>query len=358
MDPFRSAGAPVSQMLSAGSDQQLQALALGIRGPSVDAVGMSIPAFGAFIEASAQSTDSDILQTPHILATDNVPAEIHVQLNRSLQQNAQSYSSVAGLTGASGASAASALNPYLGAAPAAANYGKIGPQIKVTPHLNESDDVRLDVEETISDTDGTALGSLGTISFTERGAKTTLTVRDQQTVVIGGLVADKVLRKEVKVPLLGDIPVLGALFKHTSESHSKGDLVLVLTPYIVRDQEDMRRIVERRMEERQEYMEHAALFEDRPWSPPKTFARARGLLGLMRKDERRMEEERKNQEALVPRPVLVHDPNGPADPIELPAMSTPAPTNVANGTPGALGTPNAPGAPSSAPPGAGVRLER
>src|SRR5262249_35940438 len=158
---------------------------------------------------------SDILQTPHILATDNIPAEIHVQLNRSLQQNAQSYASLASLAGQSGntaaASALSSASPFLGSAPALSNYKAIGPKIKVTPHLNDSDDVRLDIDESISDVAGDPEGTLGTIPFLERGATTTLTVHDKQTAVIGGLVRDKVARSESKVPLLGDIPVLGLL---------------------------------------------------------------------------------------------------------------------------------------------------
>jgi general secretion pathway protein D len=160
--------------------------------------------------------------------------------------------------------------------------------------------------------------------------------------VIGGLVADKVTNSEVKVPLLGDIPVLGALFRSTQSKHERGDLVLILTPYIVRDQEDMRRIVERRMEERQEFLEHEAIFSDRPHTVPKTFARARGVLGLMRKQERAIEAERALEASLTPRPVLGHEGT---DPIDLPAAP------AASGA-----TPAAP-PPSPVTPG-GVRLER
>lgn len=310
MNALNSIGQPLTAAASAASDTTLQALALGIRGPTMTAFGESIPAFGAFIEASAHTLDSDILQTPHILATDNVPSEFHVTVNRSLQQNAQSYSSLTGATGAS--------SSFLGTAPALNNYKPLGPQIKITPHVNESDDVRLDIIETISDTTGIPEGTLGTLPFTERGATTTLTVHDQQTCVIGGLVADKISHETVKVPLLGDIPLIGALFRRVNDTREKSDLVLVLTPYIVRDQEDMRRIVEKRMDERQELLDHQALFSDRPLRPTKTFARARGLLGLIRRAEIAAEEEMANEAKLLRPPPKTHDETAP---IELPATA-------------------------------------
>jgi general secretion pathway protein D len=328
MNPFASATEPVSAATGAVSDTTLQALALGIRGPTVEALGMSLPAFGAFIQASAHTLDSDILQTPHILATDNVQAEFHVTVNRSLQQNYPSYASLSSLTGSSSSAAgAGALSSLVGTAPASMNYKPLGPQIKITPHLNESDDVRLDIVETISDTTGVPEGALGNLPFTERGATTTLTVHDKKTCVIGGLVADKISHEAVKIPFLGDIPLLGALFRHTSEAKEKTDLVLVLTPYIIRDSDDMRRIVERRMEERQELLDHQALFSDRPWRRP-PFEKTRGLLEEIRAADAKLEDERAREEALLPPPPKRHDAT---EPIELPPAqmeSSPAPPDA------------------------------
>ncbi len=280
MNPFASASQPGGAAAGSLTDTTLQALALGVAGPAVTALGMTIPAFGAFVQASTHTLDSDIMQTPHILATDNIQSEFHVTVNRSLQQNYPSYASLSSLAGGT-SGAASAASSLVGTAPAMQNYKALGPQIKITPHLNESDDVRLDIVETISDTTGITEGALGSLPFTERGATTTLTVHDQKTAVIGGLVADKVSHEVVKIPILGDIPLLGALFRHTNDAKQKTDLVLVLTPYIIRDQEDMRRIVVRRMEERQELLDHQALFSDRPWREA-PLEPSRGLLATMR----------------------------------------------------------------------------
>jgi general secretion pathway protein D len=270
----------------------------------------SIPGLGFFLDAYSVSSDTDILQTPHILATDNTPAEIHVQLNTSLQRNAPSYGTSTG-TAAGAAGALSSLS--LLSAPATANYGKIGPKIKITPHIDESDEVRLDVEETISDLGANGpQGTLGTIDFTERGATTTLTVKDAHTAVIGGLVRDKVTHSVVKIPLLGDIPVLGALFRSTNDSVDKDNLVLVLTPHIIRNEDDMREIFEKRMQERQEFLDHYFVFRD---GPPIGFdpKHGRGVLAELRASYVEVAE-RRRLESQVPQTVVAsHDPRPPLD---------------------------------------------
>ena len=118
----------------------------------------------------------------------------------------------------------------------------IGTKVKIIPHLNDSDEVRLEVTEEISDIDGPAAASasLGVVPFAKRTAQTQLVVKDQQTVVIGGLMRSRVARTDTKIPLLGDIPVLGALFRSRSSALEKSNLILVLTPYIIREQADLR----------------------------------------------------------------------------------------------------------------------
>jgi general secretion pathway protein D len=347
---------PLKSLLLPTDSTSLQALVLGVRGPSVPVPPFlqgllgttSIPGLGFFLDAYATASDTDILSTPHILATDNTPAELHVQLNTSLQRNAASFGSPT--TGAA-SGAASALSVY--AAPATQNYGKIGPQIKVTPHIDESDDVRLDVQETISDitTDGPQGGTLGTINFNERGATTTLTVKDGHTAVIGGLVKDKVLHQTTKVPLLGDIPVLGALFRSSSDQVEKDNLVLVLTPHIIRNEEDMRRIFEQRMQERQEFLDHFFVFRD---GPPIGFdpARGHGLLAELQNAYAEVAERRRFE--TDPQPLA--QAHGPKEPIDLPL--TPPPEGVAAPQPPAAPGPAAPALTVAAPSRSVERIEK
>jgi general secretion pathway protein D len=311
---------PLASLALPTDPTALQGLVLGVRGPSFPVPDFlqpllgtsSIPGLGFFLDAVSTTSDSDILQTPHVLATDNVPATIYVQLNTSLQKNASSY----GLpTTGSGSSTSAAGSLALLSAPAAANYGKIGPKIKITPHLNESDDVRLDVEETISDlTADPPQGNLGTVNFVERGAQTTLTVRDQHTVMIGGLVRDKVTHSATKVPVLGDIPILGALFRSTQDVTEKANLVLVLTPYIVRDEDDMRRIYEKRIQERQEFLDHYFVFRERPTGAFEP-VRGKGLLTELCASYRAVAEQRKLELAPPGTTIAAHEPHAP---LELP----------------------------------------
>jgi len=310
---------PMKSLLLPTDPTSLQALVLGVRGPSIPVPTFlqgtlgttSIPGLGFFLDAYATSTDSDILSTPHILATDNTPAELHVQLNTSLQRNTASY----GAPTSGSSSAASALSLY--SAPVSQNYGKIGPQIKVTPHIDASDEVRLDVTETISDL-GATHGTLGTVDFTERGATTTLTVKDGHTAVIGGLVRDKVMHQVTKVPLLGDIPVLGALFRSSADTMEKDNLVLVLTPHIIRNEDDMRHIFETRTQERQEFLDHYFVFRD---GPPIGFdpAGGRGLLAELRESYSDVAE-RKRLEAAPPETTVAEHP--PHDPLDMPTGQT------------------------------------
>ncbi len=312
LNPFRSI------LLPSSTDTSLEGFALGIRGPGLSGTenlfgtGVSIPAFGILINAMASTNDADILSTPHILATDNVKAEISVGQNIALQQNAPSY----GSTG-SAASGLSALG--IGSTGTTAPRQDIGTKITITPHLNDSNEVRLEVSEEISDVTGSQpQGSLGTIPFAKRTANTQLVVKDQQTVVIGGLVRNHVARADTKIPILGDIPVLGALFRSSSDSLDKTNLLLILTPHIIRDQDDLRVIFERKMQERQEFLDHYFVFSDQTdYKPPIDYSRVSGLLEEIRQSYSSVEERKRIDELTRPRGIKTHEPG---EPIEMPGV--------------------------------------
>jgi general secretion pathway protein D len=313
LNPFRTIALPSS------TDSSLSALALGIRGPGVTGTenllgtGVSIPAFGVLIDAMASSNDADILSTPHILATDNVPAEISIGQNIPLQTNAGGSS---GLTGSSGTTGSLASLGLLGGGTTSPRQD-IGTKLKIVPHLNDSNEVRLEITEEISDVTGQQpLGSLGAVPFSKRTAQTQLVAQDQQTVVIGGLVRSHVAQTVTKIPLLGDIPILGMLFRSTSSSQQKSNLMLVLTPYIIRERADLRTIFERKMQERQEFLDHYFVFSDEDrYEPPKDYSRTNGLLEEIRQSYLEVEERgrekqlRKSQETKTHAPV---EPLGPA----------------------------------------------
>jgi len=327
------------------SSSELQAFALGVRGPSIpfleNVPGLSsIPSFGLFLSAVATSKAVDIVSTPNILASDNTQAEIRVQLQTSLQPNAPQTTILP--TGAT------AVAPNVGSS-VANNFRGIGPRIRVTPHLNDSDEVRIDIDELISDIASTPDkgDTYGTISYVERTATTTFTVRDGETTAIAGLVRNRLSRSETKVPVLGDIPLLGALFRSRADRTEKSNLVLVITPYIIRDQVDLKRIFERKMQERQELIDHDAVFTGGGWRPPKDWGRTHGLLTEIRATSRQIENRRAQEAARRP----PEDPGiVPSAPMELPVPQGPAPAGIraSPGAPSPTPSPGALGAPATA----------
>jgi general secretion pathway protein D len=314
---------PLTSILLPSADN-LQGLALGVRGPDIDGTtnllgtGLTVPAFGIVVNALATSSDANVLATPHIIATDNVPAEISVGQNIPLQTNlggaASQLGSLAGLAGggAAGSNPLASLGGF-GMGGFAAPRQDVGTKIKVVPHINDSSEVRLELTEEISE-QGAASGSLGAVSITKRTAQTTVVVRDQQTVVIGGLMRDAVVTSESKIPVLGDLPLLGFLFRNSSNTKQKTNLLLILTPYIIRNQDDLKAIFERKMQERQEFLDRYFVFSDqKPYEPPKDFSRTNGLVENIRQAQFQVDERRRLLEESRPDQTKKHDPGVPIE---------------------------------------------
>jgi general secretion pathway protein D len=320
LDPFKSV---------VPDPTQLQGLALGVRGPDLAGTqnsfpglaGLSIPAFGVILNAIASSGDSNVLSTPHIIATDNTPAEINIGENIPLQQNlGGGLPSLAGLAGAAGATpGASPLGALGGLGLGGFGFGgfgaaprqDVGTRIKLTPHINHEDQVRLEIQEEISEP-GAPTGALGVVPITQRRANTTTIVDDQQTVIIGGLMRDTVKKSRRKIPVLGDLPVLGFLFRSSHDETSKTNLLLILTPYVIRDQQDLRRVFERKMQERQEFVDRYFVFEGE-WKPPRDWSRTNGLVEDIRQAYAEVEERLRLEQESKPKEKPGHEPSPPID---------------------------------------------
>ena len=287
----------------------LQGFAAGIRGPAIPnttnliGTGLSIPAFGVVLNAVASSGRSNILSTPHIIATDNVEAAISIGENIPLQTNVGGGGAAAA-SGAAGAAVGLGLLNGLGGF--AAPRQDVGNKIKLTPHINESNQVRLEIDQE-SSAPGATSGTLGAVSIIKRTANTTVVVQDQQTVVIGGLMSDEYTTTRTKVPVLGDLPLLGALFRTTDVQKRKKNLLLVLTPHVIRDQDDLRKIFERKMQERQEFLDRYMVFSGTDWKPPRDWSRTSGLVEDVRKayieiaEQERIEAESKPKDGAAAR---------------------------------------------------------
>jgi len=136
--------------------------------------------------------------------------------------------------------------------------------------------VRLEIEQETKDIGGSD-PELGP-TWAERKLKTQVVVADQTSVVIGGLIQERDIYSETKVPLLGDIPILGYLFKYAKKAKKKTNLLIILTPYIIKDQLDLQAIRERKVREREEFVRSFASLNEMKYAPNTDYRRKRGLV--------------------------------------------------------------------------------
>lgn len=199
----------------------------------------------AFLKALRSSSDANVLSTPQLLTTDNQKARIVV---------GQNVPFPTGSTVATGAQTVRTVERR-----------DVGITLEITPQILEGDKVRLDIRQEISSVVETTKESeaieLGPTT-NKREASTSVIVDNQQPVVIGGLIKDDIKKTESKIPLLGDIPLLGWFFKFRSTRNEKTNLLIFLTPYIVKETEDLKNIKERKGMEMEEFMEENRI-EDR-----------------------------------------------------------------------------------------------
>lgn len=229
----------------------LMGLALGVQGPtlagSAEALGLKndISAFGVLIQALASDASVDIVSAPHVLTLDNEQAEIVVGETIPLRSGITSAASAAAASGADSSLLATLVQPV--------RREHVGVKLKITPTIGQRDELRLKIEQEVSEVAEKDFGGLGA-SVAERVIRTVVAVPSGQTVAIGGLIKTRVLRSRSKVPLLGDLPLLGPLFRSETRSKQKVNLLIVLTPHVVRDRADLRRIFRRKLEQRQDFL--------------------------------------------------------------------------------------------------------
>ncbi|MBL1276633.1 MAG: type II secretion system secretin GspD [Ectothiorhodospiraceae bacterium] len=178
--------------------------------------------FAGLIRALEGDGITNVLSTPNLVTLDNEEAEIFVGQELSIPTG--SFSN----TGSS----SSSVNPFT-----TFERKQIGIRLKVKPQINEGNTIRLDIEQTVDGIAGGAAGA-GDIVTSERSIKTSVLVDDGQMLVLGGLIKDDLVETKQKVPLLGDIPFLGALFRYTTVQKVKTNLMVFLRPTILRTKAD------------------------------------------------------------------------------------------------------------------------
>ncbi len=300
---------------------------------------LDIPSFGVLVKALQTNSDVDVLSNPHLLIMNNEEGEISVGSRIPFPVSTIGLGGAvpgAGAAGGIAGSVSGGLFPQV-------QREKVALEMKLMPHVNEHDMIRLEVDEKISEV-APGASNLGP-STSERTAKTIVVAKDQQTILIGGLMSDKVINSVQKIPLLGDIPIIGFFFRNTTRHVVKTNLIIALTPYVIADQTDLRRVLEKKMKERREFVERFG-GEDRP-NPEAMidYRRKRGMLEEINRAAREVEEEDTAEQEI--REKLDTDRSGEVEPPSPPGPSAPEPRTP---PPPPEGSPPPPPAPETAPP--------
>jgi len=199
-------------------------LSLGIIGEGITAGGVTFPSIAAFINAYQRDKDVHILSTPQILTKDNEEARIYVGKNVPFQTR-------------SGSSSAS-TDVYT-----SFEYKDVGITLKITPQISKDRLVSLKISQEISKVDELATTSVDRPTTLKRSIDTTVVVKDKNTIVIGGLIDTTSTTTLNKVPVLGDIPLLGVLFRSTARASEKTNLFVFLTPHVLYEPEEAKGIL-------------------------------------------------------------------------------------------------------------------
>ncbi|MCY1270378.1 Type II secretion system protein D [compost metagenome] len=212
---FGNTGLSVGTVLNAIRDDEIPDTL-----PDGAIIGIGTDHFAALITALSANSRSNLLSTPSLLTLDNQKAEILVGQNVPFQ------------TGTFTTDASGANNPFT-----TIERQDIGVTLKVTPHINEGATLRLEIEQEISSIAPTATLTAQAVDLitNKRSIKSTILAEDGQVIVLGGLIQDDITQTDSKVPLLGDIPILGRLFRSTRDTHVKRNLMVFLRPTVVRD---------------------------------------------------------------------------------------------------------------------------
>ena len=180
-------------------------------------VGESVK-FAMLLSAMSGNSDNNILSTPSIITVDNEEAEIIVAEN------------VPFITGKETSASSGTGNPFQ-----TVQRKDVGLTLKVKPQINQDGTVTMDIKQEVSQVKDQNVGAAKDLSTTKRSIRTTVLVENGQVIVLGGLMDEQVDENESKVPLLGDLPLIGAAFKYRSGKLKKRNLMVFIKTSIVTD---------------------------------------------------------------------------------------------------------------------------
>jgi len=196
-----------------------QGFSLGLLKEGIQIGGVTFPNITAVLNAYQGDSDINIISTPQILTTDNKKAEILVGQN------------VPFITSQNTTAAEQDYTQY--------EYKDVATKLSITPQISQGDTLRLEISTEVSRIKPGGDETEFRPTTFRRTADTTVIVRDRDTVVIGGIIGQDATQSEFKIPLLGDIPLLGWLFKTHNNNDTRVNMFIFITPHIIRSPADI-----------------------------------------------------------------------------------------------------------------------
>lgn len=194
---------------------------------------ITMPAFAAFLNLISQYSDANVISTPNILTIDNEEASIDVKRKEYASSSTTTATGVINTT----------PTPL-----------EAGLTLKITPQISEGDAVRLKIEHELSNFEDAPPNAIARPTRT-RKISTTVMAMDGQTVVLGGLMEEQEGHSKEKIPLLGDIPIIGVLFSQTRTSKYKSNLLVFITPHVIKDPSDFAEVMKSKLEQRNRFID-------------------------------------------------------------------------------------------------------
>ncbi len=223
---FGDAGGSLSAMIAGIASGTSLPIASGLTLGGVGSAGSGND-FAFLIQALESTSNANLLSTPSIMTLDNQEAEIIVGQN------------VPFVTGTS--SSTSNSNPFT-----TIKRQDIGTTLRVVPHVQDGKFVRLEVEQSTESVEKTAVEGQADLITNKRSIKTQILAENGEIIMLGGLIREVIEESQSKVPFLGDIPIIGWLFRSSGERHVKQNLLVFLKPTIVLSKQDNRDILHRK----------------------------------------------------------------------------------------------------------------
>jgi general secretion pathway protein D len=226
-------GTGMSGVVSSNTGLMAQSIQTGgLSGLTVGLLNGTIPSVWAILNANREKTNFKILSTPEIVTIDNQEAIITIgeQIPFLTSSRVDENNNV--------------ISTY--------DYKDIGIVLKLTPHINKNGYITMEINQQVKKlVEGSTI--LENPSVYNREITSKITVKNERTIVIGGLIRDDTVNIEQKVPLLGDIPLLGLLFRKDTKQRIRTNLMIFITPHIVTDDETAQRVTEKKRSEQKEF---------------------------------------------------------------------------------------------------------